>query len=124
MFENQISRFISVGILNSIVGYSLYYLLLYLNIYYVQALFISHMIAVTHSYLWNKNWTFKSKGNARIEGLKFFSVYGGTFLINLLILVLFVEKLMFNPKIGQVFALVIATMISFLGHKYWSFKSE
>jgi putative flippase GtrA len=69
-----------------------------------------------------KKWTFKSKGDLRRECLKFGSVYGVTFLINLLILALFVEKFMLSPQIGQVFALGIVTMISFLGHKYWSFR--
>lgn len=122
MFEKQISRFIFVGILNTIVGYGAYFILLYLNIYYMIALFISHVIGVAHSFVWNKKWTFKSGGDARREIVKFISVYGATFLINLLILALFVEKLMLSPKTGQVFALGIVTMISFLGHKYWSFR--
>ena len=122
MFEKQVYRFISVGILNFIVGYSLYYLLLFINIYYVLALFISHMIAVINSYIWNKKWTFKSKDNSRKEVLKFVSVYIGTFLINLLMLALFVEKLMLDPKTGQVFALGIVAIISFFGNKYWSFR--
>lgn len=122
MFEKQISRFIFVGILNTILGFGIYFILLSLNVYYMLALLISHLICVTHSFIWNKKWTFKSKGDGRREGLKFISVYSITFLINLLILAFFVEKLMFDPKVGQIFALGIVTMMSFLGHKYWSFR--
>lgn len=122
MFEKQISRFIFVGILNTIVGYGAYFIFLHFNIYYVQALFIAYMIGIIHSYIWNKKWTFKSKENVKREILKFVLVYGITLLINLFLLAFFVEKLKFNPKIGQVFALGIVTMISFVGHKYWSFR--
>ncbi len=122
MFKKHISRFIFVGILNTIVGYGAYFILLYLNIYYIFALLISSVIGITHSFIWNKKWTFKSKGDVRRESLRFISVYGMAFLINLVILALFVEKFMFDPKIAQIFALCIVTMISFFGHKYWSFK--
>ncbi|MDD5615473.1 MAG: GtrA family protein [Candidatus Methanoperedens sp.] len=122
MFEKQISRFIFVGILNTIVGYGAYFILLYLNIYYMLALLISHIIGVTNSFIWNKKWTFQSEGNARREGIKFFSVYGIIFMMNLFILTFFVEGLKLTPQIGQVVALGICTMISYFGHKYWSFR--
>jgi len=122
MFEKQISRFIFVGILNTIVGYGAYFILLYLNIYYMLALIIMYVIGVAHSFIWNKKWTFRSMGSTRNEGIKFVSVYCIAFLINLIILALFVEGLKLNPQIGQVFALGIVTLISFFGHKYWSFR--
>lgn len=122
MFEKQISRFIFVGILNTIVGYGAYFILLYFNIYYIFALLISHIIGVTNSFIWNKKWTFRSEGNTRREGLKFSSVYGITFILNLFILTFFVEGLKLTPQTGQVVALGICTMISYFGHKYWSFK--
>lgn len=122
MFDKHISRFIFVGILNTIVGYGAYFILLYLNIYYILALFLSSVIGIIHSFIWNKKWTFKSNGDLRKESIRFISVYGIAFLINLVILALFVEKFMINPKIAQVFALCIVIMISFFGHKYWSFR--
>jgi putative flippase GtrA len=122
MFEKHISRFIFVGILNFFVSYGLYFILLYLNTYYILALLISSVIGIAHSFIWNKKWTFKSKGDVWKESLRFISVYGIAFLINLVILAIFVEKMMFNPKIAQLFALGVVSIISFFGHKYWSFR--
>lgn len=122
MFEKQISRFIFIGILNVITSFAVYFILLYLNIFYIFALLISQIIAVIQSFILNKKWTFKSKGNGKIEGLRFISVYGVTFLINILLLALFVEILNLNPKIGQVFAFCIVAIMNFIGHKYWSFR--
>ncbi len=122
MFEKHISRFLFVGVLNLIVSYGIYFILLYLNIYYMLALLISSVIGIAHSFIWNKKWTFKSKGDVQKESIRFISVYGIAFLINLVILALFVEKMMFNPKIAQVFALSVVSIISFYGHKYWSFR--
>ncbi len=122
IFEKQISRFVAVGILNTIVGVGSYFILLDLNIYYLFSSFIAHIIGVTNSFIWNKKWTFRSNGSFLKEFLKFNSVYAVTFFVNLLLLVLFVEKFGFNPKISGVFSLGISAMISFFGHKYWSFK--
>lgn len=122
MIKKHVSRFIFVGILNLILSYGVYFILLYLNMYYIFALLISSVIGIAHSFIWNKKWTFKSKGDVRKESIRFISVYGIAFLINLVILALFVEKLMFNPKIAQVFALSVVSIISFYGHKYWSFR--
>lgn len=119
----QISKFGMVGVLNTLVGYSAFFLLLnYTN--YMVSLIISHIIGVTHSYIWNKYWTFKSNKFLINEFLKFNSVYIVVFLTNALVLIFLVNALNLDPRIGQLIALPIITMISFTGHKYWSFKKE
>jgi putative flippase GtrA len=122
IFEKQISRFVAVGILNTIIGVGSYFILLDFNIYYLLSSLIAHMIGVTNSFIWNKKWTFRTNGNILKEFLKFNTVYAVAFFVNLLLLVLFVEKFEFNPKISGVFSLGIIAMISFFGHKYWSFR--
>lgn len=124
IFKKQIYRFVAVGILNTFVGVGAYFILLDLNIYYLFSSLIAHIIGVTNSFIWNKKWTFKSNGNLLNEFFKFNLVYAVIFVVNLVLLVLFVEKFRFNPKIAGVFALGICAMISFFGHKYWSFKGE
>lgn len=116
-------RFILVGILNTIVGYSFYFVFLKFNINYIIALLISHVIGVVHSFIWNKFWTFKIKEDTKRQILKFVSVYAITFILNFIILLVFVEKLNIDKRIAQIFALFIVTLVSFLGHKFWSFKS-
>jgi len=117
----QLSKFSTIGILNTILGYGLF--VIFLNWYsYFWALVFSHIIAVTHSYLWNRFWTFKSYGNPLKEFIKFNSVYLMVFVANAITLFLLVDVLNFDPRIGQLFALPIITIISFTGHKYWSFK--
>ena len=119
----QLSKFSFVGVLNTIVGYGAFFILLtWYN--YLLSLIISHIIGVTHSYVWNKYWTFKSDGIQINEFIKFNSIYVIVFVVNIIILFLLVDILKFNPKIGQLFVLPIITVISFVGHKYWSFKEK
>jgi putative flippase GtrA len=117
----QLSKFSIIGILNTILGYGLF--VIFLNWYsYLWALVFSHIIAVTHSYLWNKFWTFKSDRNPLKEFIKFNSVYLIVFIVNAITLFFLVDVLNFDPRVGQLFALPVITIISFTGHKYWSFK--
>jgi len=118
---DQLYKFIIVGILNTAIGYgSFFFLLSYFN--YIISLIISYILSVTNSYLWNKYWTFNSKKNPAKEYLKFWSIYLITFVINILTLTIWVNTLNFDPKIGQLIVLPILTIISFAGHKYWSFN--
>ncbi|MGO4185780.1 GtrA family protein [Paenibacillus sp. MCAF9] len=116
-------KFIVVGILNTIVGFSVFYLSLEVfHFNYLVSLVISHIIGVTNSYLWNKSWTFNIRYHSFSMVLKFGLTYLLTFIINSALLVLLVEIFKQNPVISQLFSMVITTAISFVGQKYWSFK--
>jgi len=119
----QSIRFGLVGILNTIVGYGAYFILLnWFN--YLIALVISHVVGVTHSFFWNKYWTFKSSGKVRSELAKFILVYTVSFAVNLLLLGALVGYYKINPRIAQAFVLSLTTCISFIGHRFWSFHYE
>jgi len=119
----QLSKFGFVGILNAIVSYSAFFIFLtWFN--YMLSLIISHIIGVSHSYVWNKYWTFKSDGFQINEFIKFNSVYVIVFVVNAIALFFLVGTLKFNPRIAQLFVLPVITIISFTGHKYWSFRGK
>jgi putative flippase GtrA len=118
----RLIRFVLVGVLNTIIGYGTFFILsYYLN--YLVALLISHFIGVSNSYIWNKYWTFGTQHNHLREFLKFNSVYLVALLVNLTTLSLVVNVLKVDPRIGQLILLPIVTMISYFGHRYWSFRS-
>lgn len=114
-------KFISVGLLNIIIGYGTFFLILKFS-NYLDALFLSHIIGVANSYLWNRRWTFKSNKDPFFEFAKFYSIYFIILIINTLTLLFLVNYLYYDPIIGQAFVLPILTIASFIGHKYWSFN--
>ena len=122
VFSIQGIRFLFVGGLNTLVGYGIYALLVYLNVNYLVANTISTIIGVAHSYLWNRYFTFKSKQKALKEITKFVSVYIASYLIGMCTLFIFKDKLNISPYIAGLINLVITTLISYFGHKYISFK--
>lgn len=123
IFSYQGIRFLFVGGLNTIVGYGIYALLVYLNVNYLIANTISTIIGVAHSYFWNRYFTFKSKQKALKEITKFVSVYVVSYLIGMCTLFIFKDKLNISPYFAGLINLIITTLISYFGHKYISFRS-
>jgi putative flippase GtrA len=118
---HQFSKFTLVGILNTVVGYSLFFVLVgFMN--YLLATVVSHFLAVAHSYLWNRYWVFQSQESAPLEFIKFNSVYLLVLLENLILMYIFVGCLFLNPKIAALVCLPITTLISYFGHRRWSFR--
>lgn len=123
LYNMQQIRFLFVGGLNTLVGYGIYALCIFFGINYFIANLISTVIGVIHSYIWNKLFTFKSKNTVKKEVPKFISVYLISFLISNLILYIFITKLGANQYIGGLINIVLTTIISWFGHKYFSFRN-
>ncbi|WP_367618591.1 GtrA family protein [Paenibacillus andongensis] len=121
--QSQSIKFLIIGILNTVVGYLIYFVCLkFFDLNYIFSLLYAHVLGVLHSYFWNSKWTFKKGRKTYKNLLKFSGVYGVSFLINLLVLYILINYLSLTPLLSQGFALFITTLISFIGHKYWSFK--
>lgn len=124
IFSYQPIRFLFVGGLNTLVGYGVYALLIYMGVNYLLANTISTIIGVAHSYLWNRFFTFKSRNKAIKEITKFVSVYIVSYLIGMCTLFIFKDKLNISAYLAGLINLVITTLISYFGHKYYSFKKD
>jgi putative flippase GtrA len=77
----KLIRFFFVSGLNTIVGYGLFALLLYVGIVYPLALFISTIIGILFNFKTIGGFVFKNHNNILI--FKFFGVYGISYLCNL-----------------------------------------
>lgn len=122
--QDQRLRFIEVGIVNTAVGYGVYALCIWYRLNYFFANCIATVIGVLCSYLLNKLYTFKSYNKSMAELVRFVSVYTISFLISNVILYLLVGRLGIDPYIAGVANLVSITVISWFGHKYFSFTSQ
>jgi putative flippase GtrA len=119
--KSQLIRFLCVGLLNTIVGYGSFFILVnYMN--YLIALLIAHLIGVTHSYLWNNYWIFKVNRLDLIEFLRFNVVYAAVYVVNAVMLFIGVEGFGVDPRLAQLVILPFTTLISFAGQKFWTFK--
>ena len=120
--SSQFTKFAIIGIMNTVIGYGLYYILLFFKMNYLLAAVVSSVVSILNSFLWNKLWVFRSKNAAHTELIKFAAVYVCGLLLNLALLPFLVEVLHLDPRIAQLLFLLILPFLTFLGLKYWSFK--
>jgi len=121
--RTQIIKFFCVGILNTIVGYGVFFILVN-YLYYLVALLIAHIIGVIHSFLWNKYWIFRIKRISLAEFIKFNIIYVVVFVVNAVALFVCVDIIYVDPKLAQLLLLPVITVISFFGQKLWTFKAN
>lgn len=120
----QPARFLIVGAINTVVGYGCFAAMLYAELPYLSAYWISMAIGVAVSYILNKLFTFKSRARSILELIRFLSVYAASFAAGTVILFLLVDILSVAPYAAGGTNLIFTTLTSWFGHKYFSFKEE
>jgi len=134
----QFTKFIMVGFANTAVDFGiLNFLMGITGIYSGQGIFflnsISFVVAVMHSYVWNKFWTFKvKKTDAAKEFLQFLIVSVVGLLINGAIVFMITTwvKPLFGlvdaswANVAKIAATVISLVWNFIGYKFVVFKEK
>jgi putative flippase GtrA len=119
-------RFLLTGVVNTIVGLSVYPLLYMLfnpiGLGYMGALFLAQVISITFSFVSIKYFVFKTKGNIKKEYVKFFMFYGICIALNLIYLPLAVELLNFSPIMSQTIYAILIIFTSYFWHNFYTFK--
>ena len=136
-------RYIAVGVWNTIFSYLLFLLLLKAlgpgirtlessqfavvqwvgQQYYLVVGWIGWIIAVPHSTLTMKYLVFRSKGNALHEFTKAFFIYLPSQGIGTVSLWFTVRVLDMSPPIGALVTILVTTVFSYIGHKYFTFRT-
>lgn len=132
--SGQFGRYLLVGIWNTAFGYSTFALFTavldrYMPASYMAASLLSSVLNITVSFLGYKWIVFKTKGNYLREWLRCIMVYSGGIILSLALLpptVLLVSYITGNsrtaPYIAGALVLGVQVVLSFLGHKTFSFK--
>lgn len=115
----QVKKFILVGVLNTIVGYSLYALFIFFGFDYVYALGLATVLGVAFNFQTIGRLVFKHNNKKLI--FKFVLVYIVVFCVNLM-LIKFLVWLGLNEYIGGAIAIIPASALSFILNKYFVFK--
>ena len=117
-----ISRFLMIGVYNTIIGYIIFIFLslLFKKFHYIVILIISYIISVSHAYLMQRIFVFKSENAIFSEYWRFFIVNLTGLAINAIFLSFLIE-IGLAIKLSQAIALFLTTIVSYFGHKNFSF---
>lgn len=119
---SQFIKFALVGVVNTIIGLSVYYFLVFFNVHYLIANVMGFLISVLNAYFMNKKFVFKSENKKSSSILRVYCSYGMTALLSTILLYIMVNKIGISDKIAPLINLFITTPLNFLLNKYWAFK--
>ena len=126
-------RFLVIGAWNTAFGYGVFWLLyeLFSRVFtvryfaYTTAQIVGWVIAVANAFLLHKYVTFRSTARGRegfFEFLRFMQTYVAMFLFGLVLLPFLVEIVGLGPRVAALVATGIGVVISYLGHRYITFR--
>lgn len=129
---DQITRFLLVGLSNTVVGYLSYlmFILVLSNFEikydYIIAGVLSFIVGVQWAFVFNKIFVFendKSQTTIKTQLIKSYLMYGFSGLIlNNILLVIFVDICHASKYYAPIFCLLFTVPFNFFVNKYWIFK--
>lgn len=119
-------RFLIVGGWNTLFSYGTLWVfdaLLHARLHYTLILTLNWVVGVTHNLFTFKLLVFRTRGNWLKEYLRSYVVYSGIFVVNLAIVAVIME--IWRPRlvIAQLPAIAVVTIISYLGHKHFTYRT-
>ena len=105
-------RFIILGVINTILTYFLYLILLFL-LPYVWAYSITYLFGLTISYFLSSYWVFK-KNIAIKSGMYFLIYHLSNYLVNIMALWIFIDLIGLSEKIAPLITISLLTPIFYL----------
>ena len=125
LWRIQELRYLFVGVLNTLFGYTLgvgLYLALSPMVHVLIIGVISNVLAITFSFITYKWLVFQSRDHWLAEYLKSYLVYGGSAVLGILLLWLLVDGLAIPIWLAQGLAMSITVVASYLGHARFTFR--
>jgi putative flippase GtrA len=121
----QLSRFLVVGMFNTLVGYIVIFACMYLARMAPEISNVAgYAVGLIASYVFNKTYTFKSKEKSADEIIRFLAVFGIAYGANLAVLVVLTHRLGVSRGQGQIYAGAVYVFASFIMSKYYVFKER
>src|SRR5271165_514546 len=119
----QFVKFGIVGVSNTLLTFAVYTLLLKgFGVWYLAASAIGFVVGAVNGFLWNRRWTFRGHVGDALTPVRWGIVQGCGLGLNLGLLYVFVHEAGLDELLGQAFATVIVTVLTFLANRAWTFR--
>lgn len=127
--RDQRLRFLVVGGTNTVFGYALFaafdlFVFATVPFGYLLSLVSAYAMAIVLAFILYRRFVFKVTGQVWSDFVKFVSVYLVAIGVNLLTLPLLIEVAGLNSLPAQAIVLAVTTLMSFFGHREFSFRRK
>ncbi len=120
----QFVKFGIVGVSNTLLTFAVYTLLLKgFGVWYLAASAIGFVVGAVNGFLWNRRWTFRGHVGDALTPVRWGIVQGCGLGLNLGLLYLFVHDAGLDKLLGQAFATVVVTVLTFIANRAWTFRA-
>lgn len=117
----QFIKFGIVGVSNTLISLGVYYLCTFAFELDPQlSNFSAFVVSVLNAYFWNARWVFKSGSKAAL--VKFFVIYGSSYLISAGFLYMWVALLLIDKGIAPILSLFITVPYNYILSRLWAFR--
>jgi putative flippase GtrA len=123
LLDPRIIKFLFAGIINTIFGYAVYAILIFVNLPYLTALFVATVAGVIFNYFSFGRMVFSSQGGWQVFA-RFVIAYSVVYVINAFLLMVLTKDFYFNPYVGQVICLPLSVLLSWLLMNRWVYKKD
>lgn len=125
----QFLKFGIVGVSNTLIGYVVYSLCIWLNMHYLLANLLGFLVSVLNAFYWSNRFVFKKQADEQ-RGLwsslvKTIVAYASTgIFLNSILLWLLIDEMGMSEYVAPLIILAITVPTNFILNKYWSFKTK
>ena len=120
------ARFLIVGATNTLVGFAVFRLAMATlppwSFRTGVSQFLCYFVGSIWSFVWNRLWTFKSKGPAAREGVRFFAVQGGLMAFTSFYMWVAVDLMKGPENLNWVGIVGVATLLNYFLLKFYAFR--
>jgi putative flippase GtrA len=86
------------------------------------AMTLLYVLGTLQSFMFNKRWSFRSEAPHGAELARYVASYAAGYLLNLLLLVVLVDRMHLPHRLVQAFAIVALAVFLFVLQKFWVFR--
>jgi putative flippase GtrA len=120
-YMRQLIRYGLVGLLSNAILYSLYLCITYLGVEPKKTMTLLYIIGASIGFIGHKKWSFAHRGDATGAAVRYTIAHLSGYLLNLLILLIFVDYLDYTHQAVQGAAIVVIAGFLFVVFKYFVF---
>ena len=121
MLRDQLIKFLFVGVINTIFGYSLFALLIFIGLHYTIAVFIGTIIGIAFNFKTTGKYVFNNTDNTLF--FYFIGVYVFIYFFNIISLWLLQKIGVTNMYVAGAILILPAAVISFVLNRTFVFKN-
>jgi len=121
--DKQLIRYALIGVLSNATGYSVYLVVTYFGAAPKLAMSALYGVGAAIGFFGNRSLSFSYKGGMIGSGIRYLTVHSVGYLINLTIMVVFVDNFGYPHQIVQAVAILVVAGFLFIAFKVFVFRA-